>query len=103
MDLRSRMGEELTDEEKEQMRKFREEQMKKRDMEKMQERMEKMQEMMKKMPLEMNAVIRNQMLVRIMLACEEQLSNLIKVLEYSQYEKLTVMTEMAVRQVSWDV
>ena len=64
MDLRSRMGEELTDEEKEQMRKFREEQMKKRDM-------EKMQEMMKKMPLEMNAVIRNQMLVRIMLACEE--------------------------------
>ena len=68
MDLRSRMGEELTDEEKEQMRKFREEQMKKRDMEKMQERME---EMMKKMPLEMNAVIRNQMLVRIMLACEE--------------------------------
>ena len=34
MDLRSRMGEELTDEEKEQMRKFREEQMKKRDMEK---------------------------------------------------------------------
>lgn len=103
MDLRSRMGEELTDEEKEQMRKFREEQMKKRDMEKMQERMEKMQEMMKKMPLEMNAVIRNQMLVRIMLACEEQLSNLIKVLECSQYEKLTVMTEMAVRQVSWDV
>ena len=96
MDLRSRMGEELTDEEKEQMRKFREEQMKKRDM-------EKMQEMMKKMPLEMNAVIRNQMLVRIMLACEEQLSNLIKVLECSQYEKLTVMTEMAVRQVSWDV
>ena len=57
------MGEELTDEEKEQMRKFREEHMKNPDMEKMQKRMEKMQEMMKKMPLEMNAVIRNQMLV----------------------------------------
>ena len=71
MDLRSRMGEELSDEEKEQMRKFREEHMKNPDMEKMQERMEKMQEMMKKMPLEMNAVIRNQMLVRFMLACEE--------------------------------
>lgn len=57
------MGEELTEEEKEQMRKFREEQMKNPNKEKIQERMEKMQNMMKKMPLEMNAVIRNQMLV----------------------------------------
>ena len=65
------MCDELKDDDKEQLRKFWEDQMKKRDIEKMQERMEKMQEMMKKMPLEMNAVIRNQMLVRIMLACEE--------------------------------
>ena len=71
MDLRSRMGEELTDEEKEQLRKCRKEQMKKRVMEKMQELMEKMQEMTEKMLLEMNAVVRNQMLVRNMLACEE--------------------------------
>ena len=57
------MGEELTSDEKEQMRKRMEEQMKQRDRAKLEERMQKMQDMMKKMPLEMNAVIRNQMLV----------------------------------------
>lgn len=61
--MRDRMGEELTSDEKEQMRKRVEEQMKQRDRAKLEERMQKMQDMMKKMPLEMNAVIRNQMLV----------------------------------------
>lgn len=61
--MRDRMGEELTSDEKEQMRKRMEEQMKQRDRAKLEERMQKMQDMMKKMPLEMNAVIRNQMLV----------------------------------------
>ena len=60
------MGEELSKEEMERMRKAMEARMRQQDREMMEKRMMKMQKMMKNMPTEMVAVFRSQMMVEFL-------------------------------------